>query len=312
MRAALIDIGSNTLRLLIFSASNTYEFKRLKSQRIVTGLAKGMVKSSLLNIRGKAQTLRGIKKFLDFCHIQKVEKIYAIGTRALRTAGDAEDFVRSIEDATGIRTEIISGQREAELTYEGIVRSLDCPPPTLFLDIGGGSTEWFLRDYNYRKQASLPLGAITLTDTYITKDPPSDTEIDHARAHIRETIINSNLAESLPNGLMNIAVTGGTAATLACVDLEMKRYNGNRIHLHRITRGSFDRICRRFKETPFQQRRLIRGMDSKRAKIIIAGALILEVFWDICVEVDSVIISDYGLLEGFVMDLLRGNSEDHA
>ncbi|MCX8070696.1 MAG: hypothetical protein N2738_09360, partial [Thermodesulfovibrionales bacterium] len=166
MKIACVDVGSNTIRLLIGEIDKGF-IKRLKTRRFVTALAKGMSSSRELNKKGKVLTLKAIDDFLSLCKLYDVTHIFAIGTSALRESIDGQDFVDEIKRATGLEIEIISGQREAYLNYEGISSSFDLSHKALVIDIGGGSTEWIYKENSNINHSSLPVGAIKLYDVFI-------------------------------------------------------------------------------------------------------------------------------------------------
>lgn len=300
MRAAVIDIGSNTLRLLICSIDKEKGLQRLKTKRVVTGLARGIVETSSLNPKAKKGSLKTLEDFVSLCKQQRCGHIYALGTSALREALDGPDFVNDIEALTGLKVEILSGQREAELTCGGILDSIAQDKPSLLLDIGGGSVEWILKGPQLI-HASIPIGAIKLTERHVRHDPPTEAEINQIVNCIRRGIAETGLPAYMPIAGLQLVATGGTATTIACIDLGLGRYDGNRVHQHRIGKGAFLALIDRFQQAPLASLFSINGLDRKRAGIILAGSLILKAFVDIS-QAEEIIVSDYGLLEGFLRE----------
>ncbi len=298
MRVAVIDIGSNTTRLLIADIHRG-QIKRRISRRVVTSLAKGILNTSTLSPKGKIKTLRAIKEFTNLCALRQCQQIFAIGTSALRESSDGADLVREIETLYGIKTEVLTGRQEAELTYLGIADSVRQDSPLLLIDVGGGSTEWVLKTPEQFSTASMPIGAIKIKDHCLFHDPPTKDEFNGAKDHIHAQILRTNLMGLIHRHPVQLIATGGTATTLACIDLGLSRYNGDRIHLHRIDIDRFNSLLKRLKETPMAMLSLIKGLDKKRAEIIVAGAIIIEVFMELS-RSQCMIISDYGLIEGYL------------
>ncbi|HIJ60510.1 MAG TPA: hypothetical protein HPP56_07855 [Nitrospirae bacterium] len=307
MKLACIDVGSNTVRLLISEVNNRGKLKRLNTKRVVTHLGSALSETKALNITGKNLTVKALSKFIDLSKKYNVSHIYAVGTSALRESKDGQEFVDTIRKLLDINIEIISGQREAQLTYEGIKASLDNVDHTLILDIGGGSTECVYMEGEKIMHTSIPIGAIKLYDLFIKKDPPSKEEIIDAKTYVLTKLSNSKLAIDKPFK-KELLATGGTATTLATIDLEINRYNGQKVHLHRLTRQRVLHIFKQLINTPFKERLKLKGLEKKRAKIIITGLLILIEIMDFT-KSKALTISDYGLLEGLMFEKsLEANS----
>lgn len=312
-RVAAIDVGTHTLRLVV-GAVEGGKIVRITSGRSVTRLGKNLRATSLLDqesIERSITTLVSFKALSDACG---AGEIFAVGTSALREALNSAEFLRSVLDHTGISIRVISGQEEADLTLKGIRGGMsDVKHPAvgkeLVVDIGGGSTEWVLCDEQCER-GSLPTGAVKLSEQFICHDPPHETELSEMEKAISECISKSllgNLLRGLPEApagsgprALPFIATGGTATTLAAVDMELEQYDGDRVHLHRITlprlRGMFDRLA----ALPVGERRRVRGIEAERADIIIAGAALMVTFME-QVAAPEVIISDFGILEGLLL-----------
>lgn len=300
MKIACIDVGSNTIRLLIGDVKRG-TIKKLKSRRVVTALAKGLSGSQKLNDKGKSLTLKALKDFLTLCKLYDVAYIFAIGTSAMRDSLDGQDFLDIIKVETGLEIEIISGQREAYLNYEGIISTIDLPQKAFIIDIGGGSTEWIYKDDVRLIHSSMPVGAIKLYDSFIHKDPPTEKEIDHTKTFIQSELSKSELTKLSFNNSQPFIVTGGTATTLASIDLGLSRYNSEKVHLHKIAKTKANEIFHHLISIPLVERAKVRGLEKKRAGIIITGLLILMSVMDFT-GFQEVIISDFGLLEGLIYE----------
>jgi len=304
---AVIDVGSNTLRLLIGSVKDN-KVIRIASSRYMTRLGKDILKTSQLN---NDNFQKSISFLIEFKHIYEgygVRKVIAVGTSALRESKNSVDFIKEVKRQVGINIEIISGEREADLTLNGIRLNLDIGPSGLtnffMIDIGGGSTEWILFGEDIFK-GSLPLGAVKAYGEFIKEDPPGRVQIAQVKEFIYQIIYESPLI-----GYFNkqscwqntkFVSTGGTPTTLAAIDMGLAEYNGDKVNMHRIERPTLQKFIQRFISMSLLERQKIIGLEPDRADIIITGALILQGFMEIF-NFNEAIISDYGLLEGLLLE----------
>ncbi|BCB96267.1 bifunctional 3-dehydroquinate synthase/phosphatase [Dissulfurispira thermophila] len=312
---AVIDIGTNTIRFLV-GYMKRGNVVRITTDRSVTRLGKDLQKTGTLNKENIKKSIRYIIKLKKLCEEYGVQKIIAVGTSALREANNSEEFLFDVKRNTGIDIEIISGQKEAELTLKGIISSLpdfNNILPLLLVDIGGGSTEWILYNAKYKMQnntesrninpslnmGSVPIGAVKLSESFIKHDPPTPNELMTIKKFLLEKFSNLSLLISCP--LLNLIATGGTATTIAAIDMNMNKYDGDIIHLHRISIHTINAIYKRLIALHHEERGRIKGLETERADIIIPGTLILLIFMEV-LNIKEVIVSDYGLLEGAIIN----------
>ncbi len=314
---AAIDIGTNTLRLLIGHIDNGKLF-RLQTSRSVTRLGQGLNTQGILiqdNIDNSISSLKQFKALIDKF---KVQKIVAVGTSALRDAGNREAFVEAVKVQTGIDVIIISGDMEAELTVKGVLGYDPAPEfPTFITDIGGGSTEWILSDKDVSDslvstcctiKGSIQIGAVRLYERFIRSDPPAKSEIDHIKNKVFESVSRSFRTEGISfrihnNDIRSFVATGGTATTVAAIDMGLNTYDAEKVHLYRMSFASLKRLLEHLSSMPLCDRTNVKGLEPGRADIIIPGILILITVMEI-LKADTLTISDYGLLEGLLLSSL--------
>jgi exopolyphosphatase/guanosine-5'-triphosphate,3'-diphosphate pyrophosphatase len=307
MRAAAIDVGSNTLRLLIGDVQGD-NLVRVHTDRAVTRLAQGIRKSGVLRQENMRRSVDALKNFSRAIADYGTKKVKAVGTSALRDAANSREFLAMVRRETGIGIEIIAGVREAELTVKGIATGAAGPDAMLIIDIGGGSTEWILSGMHGTPLCgSLPVGVVNLSEELITTDPPSPAdiasvgrEIDAHLGPLKEDLIDRGLAPKKFVG------TGGTVTTLAAMDLGLGEYDPDRVNMHAISRGRLARIEEMLVSLPLEGRRDIRGLDPERADLIIPGILLTIRLMD-SFSFPAVTVSDHGLLEGLIKEM---NNED--
>jgi exopolyphosphatase/guanosine-5'-triphosphate,3'-diphosphate pyrophosphatase len=227
-----------------------------------------------------------------------------VGTSALREAENAGDFIRMAQEATGIGIDIITGQEEARLTALGVFSSLQRPKSFLIVDIGGGSTEFI-----YSKADGEPghisetVGAVNLLEAHISSDPPTEAELTAVKVACDRASVSvaSRLSDYSRDGSVLIG-TAGTASTLAAIDLGLGDYDAEKIHNHEITIDKLYEILAMLKTMPLAERAIVKGLEPKRADLIIPGIILtislMETFGFTAIK-----ISDKGLLEGIVLDM---------
>lgn len=308
---AAIDVGTNTLRLLIGCFSRG-RLQRIAAERAVTRLGRQLMATGLLDREGALHSIATLLEFKAICKKKGVRRISALGTSALREARDSGAFVNEVRERTGISIEIISGEREAELTLKGIVNDYaSTAGPAVVLDIGGGSTEWILYGEGSARE-SIPIGALKLHEQFITSDPPIAEDVERLKNYIDKFVIDSFLKYSrqkkspLDPVSKRLIATGGTATTVAAIDMALGVYDGERVHLHTLFRPSVEAILRRLVLLPAKERAGTPGLEPERAEIIIPGLLILLAFMD-ALRIDSLVVSDHGLLEGALMELVENS-----
>lgn len=310
---AAIDVGSNTLRLLIGSVSGE-GVKKLFMDRSVTRLGAGLARTGIIDDNNIGISVASLARFKAACDVYGVRRIVAVGTSALREAENSDLFIRKVEMTTGIRIRVISGDEEADLTVKGVTGGMKNPGVgsicRLIIDIGGGSTEWILADGNITR-GSVPVGAVKLTEAFLLNDPPFPDELERLRhhahealspvLHAKEVFLKSRRREGRKDP-PDLILTGGTPTTLAAMDLGLGAYDGQKVHLHQLSISALDRMLQMLAGVPLTDRKCIPGLAPERADIIIAGAALFRALMDVaCQEVATV--SDHGLLEGALLCL---------
>lgn len=297
---AAIDIGSNTLRLLIGSVENG-GVRRIHAGRAITRLAEGVLQNGFLRPENMERSLRALADFAGTVARFGVSEVRAIGTSALREADNSGEFTNRALASSGIRIEVISGDREARLTALGVLSGLPSfSGPSLILDIGGGSTEWIMHDQgrpSHCTYGSVPLGVVNLLERFLLNDLPSAGEISALDKEV-SSAFGPVLSGPAPQRLIG---TGGTVTTLAAIDLGLNEYDPGRVHLHVMTVDRLRLIRGRLFALPHHERARIEGLEEGRADLIIPGILLTMKVLEI-LGLDRIIVSDYGILEGLLLE----------
>ncbi len=248
-----------------------------------------------------------LKTFADSATRYRVSRMKAVGTSALREAENSDEFVRRALRETGIRIEVISGAREAELTANGVLPGFGGTDASLIIDIGGGSTEWILTGGGETPEppvhGSLSLGVVALLERFVEADRPSPGEITALLAEIDSRLLplKQELARRL-SSVREFIGTGGTITTLAALDLGLREYDHERIHLHSITLKRLHSLKDMLLSLPLAERSDLQGLERKRADLIIPGVLLTIRFMEF-LGFGIVTVSDQGLLEGLLKEM---------
>lgn len=326
-----IDVGSNTLRLLIGKFVDN-RIIDVYSDRKITRLGSMVDQTQTLQPENIALSLQALREFSSVMKRYGVRHVKTVATSALREALNADMFIRRVWEDTGIRIEVISGEKEARLILKGILYTFSpaemkairplphafpgesakgSPPHTLFImDIGGGSTEWIVYEGEDRHiMGSLPAGVIKLARKCIRTDPVSKTDIEKLNHEIHNTLktIGTELRHLIPKSTLFIG-TAGTFTTIAAVDLGLDSYSREKIHLHRIPLPRLIKMQSKFVRLPLEKRKKIQGLEPGRADLIIPGLQftmnVMKLF-----RFRELIISDYGLLEGTLLEMKESIEE---
>ena len=304
MVSAAIDIGSNTLRLLIGTLVGQH-VTRIFSDRRITRLAEGVRETGRLRHDNMVRSLSALEDFVRSITHHDATRIRALGTSALREASNSKEFITNVYEKTGISIDIISGLREAELTAKGVLLDFRNPVKrSLIIDIGGGSTEWILcgNGMTFSLSDSIPVGVVNLHESFITSDPPSQRNVDSLEGEIDRwiTSVKCRIFHDLSSPTILLG-TGGTITTLAAIDLSLEHYVHEKVHMHTITLNRLFDMRDLLLSLPFEERRKVLGIERGREDLIIPGIL-LTIRWCELLGFREIVVSDYGLLEGILKE----------
>jgi exopolyphosphatase/guanosine-5'-triphosphate,3'-diphosphate pyrophosphatase len=305
---ASIDIGSNTLRLLIAQPSAdplaNPPWGTIDYAHRITRLGQGLHDSGMLSeagIQRAVDALKEFKKLIDHYDIQP-PCIYAVATAAVREAGNGTLFKQLVQEKTGINILIIGGEEEASLSLLGAISVLHdkTRKEMLLFDIGGGSTEFIRAKKNAITDAiSCKLGVVRLVEAHLRSDPPAAEEYlamkNSALCHLAE--VACFWGKTSPVTPARMVGTAGTVTTLAAVQMELVPYDPQKVNNHQIERASFYQLRDKLLAMNHKQREAIPAIEAGRADLIIAGLAIIEAMMEKW-NYDSFISVDAGLLEG--------------
>ena len=304
-RVAAIDLGTNTVRLLVAEmTSGAAGWRTVLAEQRVTRLGEGVRTTGALGEAAAARTAATVVDYVARAQSAGATRVAIAATSAVRDASNGRAFVRDLERATGIEVRIISGEDEARLTLAGIVAGLGrLPGVVVAFDIGGGSTEYMLaRDSALVAAVSLRLGVVPLAERF-----PFPRPVDSARYTELRGVVQAQLARELPSTIATARVdtlvgTAGTVTTLAALDLGLAAYDPARVQGHVLTRAAIERQRRRLNALDVAGRAALPCLEPGRADLIVAGVAIVEATLD-HLGAEQLTVSDWSLREGLVVEL---------
>lgn len=292
---AVIDVGSNSVRLLIAKPLPGGHLDILDDARATLRLARVVDAHGAIPPEVLEQTLDAIGDFVRLAAYAGAESIHAVGTAALRDADNAAALAKELRSRWGVKLEVLSGEAEVRLASIGAVFGLPIDSGML-LDLGGGSL--LLARIEDRKPVatwSFPFGTLRLTDRFLAADPPDEDAMTALRRHVRRELRAAGVPR-LGSGEVLVG-TGGTVRNLANVSRRRQRYPISRLHGHSITIRRLHRLTRLLARMSLKERRGVRGLNADRAGIIAAGALVVDAV-AAHTRTDAVLVAGQGLREG--------------
>ena len=309
---AAVDLGSHTVRLLVVKPGEGDRLVPVCMERRVTRLAAGFQDGETLKDAPMGETLKAMREYAGIMAAHGVRGVACGATGVVRKARNGREFLELVRSETGIGGVILSEDDEAFLSAKGILCVL--PPHVgfdLFFDLGGSSTEFFLSrsgDSEPPWSTSVFIGAATLTERFFPTAPADSRAIEPAAAFARDAlaetlnVIRERLAQTPPVPL-RVVGTAGTVTTLAAMHLKMDPYVPFRVNGQELSRDWINGTVERLSRLSLDERRTIVGLEPGREDIILGGAVIVREILN-GLDRDGLIVTDGGLLEGILLDLL--------
>ncbi|MCX6356574.1 MAG: Ppx/GppA phosphatase family protein [Candidatus Aureabacteria bacterium] len=302
MRACAIDIGTNSVRLLVAEIASCCRLTPLATALRITRLGQGIGRRRMISPEAAERTLAAVAEFLETARRHNAERCILFGTAAIREAENGGVFTASVRARTGHAVRILSGEEEAILAYRGATRGLvPHGADAVVIDIGGGSAEISLQQSPGKLVAkSVPIGCVRLTEQFCHADPPDTGELDELKKHI-SGMLARDIAGFAGRGAALIGA-GGTVTTAAAIALGMIPYDPARVHGSTLARLTVSSLAARLAAMPLSQRKLVPGLEPERADVIVAGLLILDLIMDF-LSAGKLTVSDEGVLHGALLEM---------
>lgn len=300
-KAGSIDIGSNTVRMLIMEECPGGPLREIDSDRKIIRLGEGINEQKRLLPHRIDLALEVLAEYAEKFKQHGDIPVRAVATSAVREAANKDDFLRMAKEKTGLTIEVIPWEQEAALTLEGALwRMEDLEQNILTFDIGGGSTEFiFSRGKNVLGSAGTSLGVVRLTENFIAGHPAIPEEIGNLQEHLRSELaqVKSRLDNPQPELLVG---TAGTVTTLAALHKNIYPYDPEKIHRTVLSIENIENLFEELKKKTLEERKQLKALEPGREDLIIAGtAIVLETMR--AFSRSRLTVSEYGLREGIIL-----------
>ena len=308
MRAATIDIGTNSVLLLV-ADSEGGALRPVLERATVTRLGEGVDRNRRLLEAACERTLACLTDYAAELRKLGVDRLDAVGTSAMRDAAGGQEFVARAAAILGVAPRVIDGNEEARLTFAGALSGLSQTGKVTVFDIGGGSTEIIVGSSSSSERRiaaaiSLDIGSVRLFERHVRTDPPSTEELRHVQRDIALALTNAPKPEA---GATLVGVAG-TITQLAALELELTSYDSMRVHGYTLTRSAVDRLATHLATLTLAERRVLRGMEPARADVLVVGSAIAQAVleWSGAAEL---VVSDRGVRWGLAEELAAEGAE---
>jgi exopolyphosphatase / guanosine-5'-triphosphate,3'-diphosphate pyrophosphatase len=299
-RIAVVDLGTNTTRLLVADVEGG-RVRELDRRSAVTRLGEGVDATGRLADAAMERVLAKVAEYRRAIDELGADDTVAVATSAVRDAANGDEFRARLRSDFGIDARTISGEEEARLTFLGATTGREDGGPVLVLDIGGGSTEFVAGEPGGEPSfhVSTRAGSVRQTERHLHADPPPPDDVADLADEVRE-IIATDVPEEVRRGVERGIAVAGTATSLAAIDQELDHRERHSVHGYRLELAACERMLALLAELPLERRRRVPGLDPDRAPTIVAGAVILVEAMRAC-GLDAMETSEADILHGVAL-----------
>lgn len=311
-RLGVIDVGTNSIRLLVAEVGGAAGYRVLHGARVMTRLGEGLHQTGRLGGAAVERSLVVLEEMKETSDGYGLDALRVVATSAMRDAVNADEFVRAAQDRCGIHVEVISGEQEADLALLSVRSRFTLPDhPVSVVDIGGGSLEVIVAVGGaVDRLHSLPLGAVRLTERFLRADPVAEEEWKALCRGI-DNEIRGGLGETVPSTLTMIG-SGGTFTALARMVVARSGGAGSVQGLE-LSRDEIEGLMDQLRSSTLEQRKRIAGLDPDRADIIVGGAAVVARLAK-HLGAERILVNDFGIRDGLLLSMIaeRGCARDQA
>jgi len=276
-RIAIIDLGSNTARLLLVDVKDNGHFQIIDQLKESPRLGEGMEREGFLNPARIQATIKVLKMFRKLCDANNIEKIIAVATAAVRRAKNQRSFLDEVSATCGIKLRILSAEEEALFVYRGVINTMDIPKG-IILEIGGGSTKIvYYNRRNLLNYETLPFGAITLTEMFDGEGLSPQQQAEKVENFFTDQLKNIPWLKEIDPETQLIGV-GGSFRNLCRMTKIMKKYPLRTIHNYVVSDTDFNHVYDLLKSLDLDRKKKIKGLSSERADILPSAFAAISAF----------------------------------
>jgi exopolyphosphatase / guanosine-5'-triphosphate,3'-diphosphate pyrophosphatase len=312
MRLAAIDIGTNSVHMIVVRVRPDLSFEVIDREKEMVRLGAGGLDGKKLTHEAMSSALQALSKFERLAKSHQVDEILAAATSATREAENGGEFLAAIERTTGIRPRIITGAEEARLIHMAAIYGVDTPNTSVVIDVGGGSVE-ITRGVGPEVQfaRSFKIGVIRLTERFVSSDPLSGRDERKLVKHIGQQV-DKYLRRIVAAGYDRVIGTSGTILSIGTVATALDRgVVPPETRNLRVPAKSIRRFRKAVTDLDLEQRLHLPGLDPRRADLTVAGAVLVDTLLR-RLNADEITLCDLALREGLVLDYIHGHRRDIA
>jgi exopolyphosphatase / guanosine-5'-triphosphate,3'-diphosphate pyrophosphatase len=306
MRVAVVDIGSNSTRLLVADVAPGGAIEERVRESTVTRLGEGVDSTGRLGEAPQQRVFATLERYAAEIGEQHCEASTAVLTSAVRDAANGDEFRATVQERYGLAGRTLSGDEEAAFTYAGatIARPAGDATELVVIDIGGGSTELVCgAGGQLGFHVSTQIGVVRHTERHLHSDPPSAAELATLPADVGASV-TAAVPGAVRRRTQAAVAVAGTATSCAAIDLALEPYDTAKVEGHVLSRARLDELREQLAAIPVEQRRQVRGLQPDRAPTIVAGVVVLSSVLD-CFGLSEVEVSDRDILWGVAIELAQ-------
>lgn len=304
MRVAVVDLGTNSTRLLVADVADGV-LTEVERRTDVTRLGEGVDATGELAPAAVERVFAALERYRPA--IASADVAVAVATSAVRDAANGAAFCAELGERFGLAARAISGEEEARLTFLGATDGRPADGETLVIDIGGGSTEYVtgVPGGPPAFHVSTRLGSVRQTERHLAHDPPLAAELAALAAEVR-AVVEAEIPAAVRAGATRGIACAGTATSLAAIDQELDPYDSARVHGYELTLAAAERMLAMLAALPVVERRGVTGLLPERAPTIVAGVVILVESMRLF-GLDRVEVCEHDILHGAALEAASGH-----
>jgi len=297
---AAIDCGTNSTRLLVSRGGK----EALAREMTITRMGHGVDRTGQLDSEAIERVLTCLRNYRTIMDELHVSKIRMTATSAARDAKNSATFFDAAEEIIGVRPELLSGEEEGQLSFQGATADLDpADGPFLVFDIGGGSTEFAFGTEQCEQAVSTDMGCVRFTEKYIEHDPPRPEELSACVTVAGLFLDDVDRAIPAARHARTFVGLAGTVSATAAIEIGLPEYDRDALHHFRLTHAAVEDVFRTVATESAEDRSFNPGLEADRVEVIVAGSSILAKIMR-HFAIDEILVSEADILDGLIHSLL--------
>ena len=302
-RVAAVDMGTNSIRLLVAEPSNG-GLVEVARDMVITRLGEGVDAAGRLKSEALDRTMAVLSRYVRRARALGAERIRVGATSAVRDTPSSDDLFEAVDAIAGGAPEVLSGEQEAGLSFLGATEGLDHPSPFLVFDIGGGSTELVVGGDEPDAAVSVDVGTVRITERVKPSDPPQPQDLEAMRELAAERLAEAE--QTVPSGgAATLVGVAGTTTTVQAIALGLRRYDPEAVHRSFLSRSDAERVSAELSRMTVAERAALPVMAPGRADVIVAGSIILVEILRLW-RFDQLVVSEQDILDGLAIEMVTG------